>query len=84
MTVAETIDRYIELYCKVRNRNWKRKASSLKHINRFLGKLRLRDVEMRHVHEFLAKRLKEEVKTATVNRDVAVLKHMIQFAVDEG
>ena len=84
MTVAETIYRYIELYCKVRNRNWKRKASSLKHINRLLGKLRLRDVEMRHVHEFVAKRLKEEVKAATVNRDVAVLKHMIQFAVDEG
>jgi len=84
MTVAETIDRYIELYCKVRNRSWRRKVSSLNHVNRLLGKLRLRDVEMRHVHEFVAKRLKEEVKPATVNRDVAVLKHMIQFAVDEG
>ena len=84
MSVAEFADHYLEVYCKPRNRSWRRKHSSLKHINRLLGRHRLGAVEIRHVHVFVARRLKEEVKAATVNRDVAILKHMFEFAVDEG
>ena len=84
MSVAEFADHYLEAYCKPRNRSWRRKHSSLKHINRLLGRHRLGAVEIRHVHIFVARRLKEEVKAATVNRDVTILKHMFEFAVDEG
>ncbi|MCH8320488.1 MAG: site-specific integrase [Acidobacteria bacterium] len=83
-TVTEYADHYLEVYCKVHNKDWKRKQSSLKHVKRLFGEIRLRDIEMRHVHQFVAARLKEEVKAATVNRDVTVLRHMFEFAVDEG
>ncbi len=84
LSVSDYADRYLEVYCKVQNRDWKRKESSLKHIKRLLGKLLLPDVELKRVYEFVAARLREEVKHATVNRDVAILKHMFEFAVEEG
>jgi len=81
--VEEYANHYLEVYCKVHNRDWKRKQSSLKHVKKLFGEIRLRDIEMRHVHQFVATRLKEEVKAATVNRDVTILKHMFEFAVEE-
>ncbi len=83
-SVEQYAHHYLEIYCKVHNRDWKRKQSSLKHVKKLFGEIRLRDVEMRHIHQFVATRLKEEVKAATVNRDVTILKHMFEFAVDEG
>ena len=84
VSVEEYAHHYLEVYCKVHNRDWKRKQSSLKYVKKLFGEIRLRDFEMRHVHQFVAARLKEEVKAATVNRDVTVLRHMFEFAVDEG
>jgi len=91
-SVTEYADHYLEVYCKVHNKDWKRKRSSLKHVKRLLGKILLQEVEPRQVYEFVSKRLrefvpnrpKETVKPATVNRDVTILKHMFEFAVDEG
>jgi site-specific recombinase XerD len=76
---------YFEVYCGVRNRRSSclRKDASLNYIRKFLGKSRLRDVEMRNVHEFVAWRTRSGVKHATVNRDLAVLRHMFEFAVEE-
>ena len=42
------------------------------------------DVQMRDVHLFMAWRTRMDVKPATVNRDLGVLHHMFEFAVDEG
>ncbi len=84
MLVRDYADYYLEVYCKVHNRCWQRKESCLKHIKRLLGRRQLRQVQVRDVNQFVAKRLKEEVKAATVNRDVTVLKHMFEFAVTEG
>ncbi len=91
-SVTEYVDHYLEVYCKVHNKDWKRKRSSLKHVKRLLGKTLLQEVEPRQVYEFVSRRLrefvpnrpKEKVKPATVNRDVTILKHMFEFAVDEG
>jgi len=91
-SVTEYADHYLEVYCKVHNKDWKRKQSSLKHVKRLLGKILLQEVEPRQVYEFVSRRLrefvpnrpKEKVKPATVNRDVTILKHMFEFAVDEG
>ena len=91
-SVTEYADHYLEVYCKVHNKDWKRKQSSLKHVKRLLGKVLLQEVEPRQVHEFVSRRIrefvpnrpKETVKPATVNRDVTILKHMFEFAVDEG
>jgi len=82
--IREYADHYLEVYCKVRNRDWARKESSLKHVKRLLGNILLGDVGLPDVHKFVAKRMQEEVKAATVNRDVTTLKHMFEFAVEEG
>ena len=75
MAVRDYADHYLEVYCKVHNRSWKRKESSLKHIKRLLGRNNMRQVHVRDIHRFVAQRLREEVKAATVNRDLTVLKH---------
>ncbi len=86
LTIAQYMDRYIEVYCKVHNRSSsvKKKRSTFKQITKALGKIKLRDLTMRHMHEYQASRIKQERAAATVNRDVGVLKHMFEFAVDEG
>ena len=86
LRIEEYSEDYFEVYCKVRNQasTCQRKLSTLKHINRFLGKLKMSLLRLSEVHHFVAARLREEVKAATVNRDVSVLRHMFEFAVEEG
>jgi len=84
MSVKEYAEHYLEVYCKVQNVDWQRKASSLKHVGRLMGRKSLSDMSVSDIHLFVAKRLKESVKAATVNRDVMTLKHMMEFAVEEG
>ena len=83
--IREFGEYYFEVYCKVRNKetSWKRKRSSLRHINRHLGRIRLGELTLSHVHKFIAKRLQEGVTPTTVNRDLAVLRHLYEFALDE-
>jgi len=83
-TVVEFAEHYLEIYCKPRNKSWKRKAGSLKHIKRHLGRVKLRDLTRKDLNEFVAKRLQEGAKPATVNRDTTTLRHMLEFAAEEG
>jgi len=86
MSIAEYADRYLEVYCEVHNRpsSVTKKRSTFKQINKVLGKIKLRDLHMRQVHEYVASRIKQERTAATANRDISILKHMFEFAVDEG
>ncbi len=85
-TLAEFSEHYLEVYCQVHNRasSCARKRTSLKHILEFLGERTLGDIRMSDVHRFVAWRIKQNVKPATVNRDLTVLRHMYEFAVDDG
>ena len=82
--VSQFGEHYLEVYCKVHNKGWKRKRDSLKAIRRHLGRMRLRSVDRKHVHTFIAKRMNEGVKPATINRDLSTFRHMLEFAVEEG
>ena len=86
LSIGEYSEHYVEVYCRVHIQpsTCKRKLSSLKHINRLLGKFKMTLLQLADVHRFVAVRLQEEVKAATVNRDVSVLRHMFEFAVEEG
>jgi integrase len=86
MSVAEYADRYLEVYCEVHNRpsSVEKKRSTFKQINKVLGKIKLRELHLRQVHEYIASRLKQERTAATANRDISILKHMFEFALDEG
>ena len=86
LTITQYSDRYIEVYCKVHNRasSVAKKRSTFKQMKKALGHIKLRDLHMRDVHEYIASRIKQQRTAATANRDIAVLKHMFEFAVDEG
>ena len=84
LTVSQFAEHYLEVYCKVHNKGWKRKRDSLKAIKRHFGRLRLKSVDRKHVHTFIARRMNGGVKAATINRDLSTLRHMLEFAVEVG
>ena len=57
------------------------KRHALKPIVRFLGDVKLKALRRSHAHEFIALRSRE-VSPATVNRNLAVLKNMMTFALE--
>jgi integrase len=58
-------------------------AFIIRHWEKHLGPgCRLRDVNVRTIEAFRVKRLAEGVKTSTVNRNIAVLKRMLNVAID--
>ncbi|MEE8584763.1 MAG: site-specific integrase, partial [Acidobacteriota bacterium] len=82
-----TILEFSEFYlqdCRVNNRCPSFKQHNLSSIVRILGGVRLADLDRRAAGRFKSKRLKEGVKPATVNRGLAVLRHMLTVAVEEG
>jgi integrase len=59
------------------------KENSLKHLIRILGRVFLQDLTMEHAWQFVQIR-KGEVSSATVNRNLAVLKNLLTFAYQKG
>ncbi|MDA2924977.1 site-specific integrase [Acidobacteria bacterium AH-259-L09] len=82
-TVEEFAKIYLEDYCRHHNRRPDFKEQALVSINRILGNIKLRDFQRLHADQFVATRSKDVVP-ATVNRGLAVLKHMLNFAVKRG
>ncbi len=80
MTVAELVDPYLE-YCEARNRRPDFKKQAVKPIIRIVGNVPVREFRRAHANKFVECRRKE-VAPATVNRGLAVLKHMFTFAVE--
>ncbi len=82
----EFADTYIEQYAKVRNkkRAWQRKLVSLKPLKRFMGKMELQSITAAHLHNYISLRNKTGVSDATINRDLAIIKHMLNYAVECG
>jgi integrase len=73
ITLAEFSTRYIE-YAKAHKRSWKRDVQMLGHLQAFFAAAKLRDITPSRVEEYQQARLKD-VAPATVNRELAVLKH---------
>ncbi|HEY3129933.1 MAG TPA: site-specific integrase [Acidobacteriota bacterium] len=79
-TVAEFAQIYRDEYCKARNRDWKRKWSSLKIISAALGKVPVAQFRPVHLHRFVRQRKTAGIDNGTINRDLTTLKHMIKYA----
>ncbi len=73
---------YIE-YAKINKKSWKRDVTSLRSLLLFFGNKRLKDISPFLVEKYKQKR-KEEVKPATVNRELACMKHMFSLAIKWG
>lgn len=75
--------RYYLLYCKQENSpGWyQRKLAIYRHLARFFGGKKLKEITTEAVERFKQERLSEGATPAEVNREVAVLKHMLNYAV---
>jgi integrase len=84
MTLQEFSNYYLENYCKVRNRSWKCKRSSLRALNMKLGDVALSDLSPSHLDSYFRSRKEEGASAATMNRDLAYLKHLMRCAEERG
>jgi len=67
-------------YAKTDKRSWERDEISLKSLLPFFGSRLLSDITPFLIESYKKKRL-EEVKPATVNREIGLLKHMFNMAI---
>lgn len=79
---AEFASEYIESYSRVNKRSWKRDEVSLVSLNPFFGDKLLSEIHPFLIEHYKRKRI-QEVKPATVNRELALLKHMFSKAVED-
>jgi len=70
---------YLE-YSKANKRSWKRDRTSLRALYRHFENLRLNDITPWHIEKYKLKR-KKEVSEASVNRELACLKHLFSMAI---
>jgi integrase len=83
-TIAGLSEVYLE-HCELRNRRPDFKEQALSVISRIVGDVKLSDFSVVHADRFVEVRSRlDEVKPATTNRGLAVLKHMLNFARKRG
>lgn len=78
-TIADVAEKYMA-FCESRNRRPDFKRQALTTIVRHFGEVKIEDFNKVHAIEFIERRRKH-VAPATVNRGLAVLKHMLNFCV---
>jgi len=67
-------------HAKANKRSWLRDEQILKHLNPAMGKTQLDDIGALQVERYKPDGLKQSASPATVNREVALLKHMFNKA----
>jgi integrase/recombinase XerD len=82
VTLREFSEVYLEDYCKIRNRSWKRKRDSFRALNKKLGDTELESLRPADLDSYFRERKAARISNATLNRDLAHLKHMLRFALE--
>jgi len=82
VTFSQFTNQYLDDYCKVHNRSWKRKRTSLDFLKKKLGNLPLEEIRSKHVLVFIRWRKESGISNATINRDLTSLKHLMTYASD--
>ena len=83
LTLGEFSEIYFDRYCCHYNRRPDFKEQALSTIVKIVGQVPLKQFSVFHADVFVSKRSKT-VAPATINRGLAVLKHMLNFAVKRG
>lgn len=83
ITLFEFLDKYLD-YTKANKAQstYKRELQILKHIREYFGNVFLRKITNHMVEGYKAERLKDDVTNSGVNRELAVVSHMLRKAVD--
>ncbi len=84
ITFSQFTGQYLNDYCKIHNRSWKRKRTSLDFLKRHFGSIPLADIRPQHVLSFIQRRKEAGICNATINRDLTNLKHLMVYAVEVG
>jgi len=80
---ADFSSEYISIYSKQNKKSWKADITRLTSLVPFFAGKCLHEITPRLVEEYKAKRSKE-VKTSTINRELACLKHIFTVAIEWG
>jgi site-specific recombinase XerD len=84
VTLAEFSERYIEDYCRLKNRAWVRKRDSMRALCPLFGEKPLEDIRPSDLDQYFKLRKKAGISDTTLNRDLAHLKHLMNFAIKRG
>jgi len=78
-------DIYLEKYAILRKQSWKTDEKFLNaQLIPFFGEMTLNDITPEHVSDFVLKRKKDGVKNSTINKQLQVLRKMMNLADDYG
>jgi integrase len=79
ITLAQFGEQYLE-YARANKRSWLRDEQILTHLKKAMGTTQLSDIGALQIERYKLDRLKQSASPATVNREVASLKHMFNLA----
>jgi integrase len=74
---------YLESYSKPNKRSWDRDELSIKHLSAFFGGKHLHEITALDIENYKVER-RQKVSPATVNRELACLKHIFNKAIEWG
>jgi integrase len=77
---GELAKEYIK-YARENKKSWKRDVTSLKNLLSIFENRRLSDITPRMIEKYKSERRKEGASPATVNRELACMKHMYNLAI---
>src|SRR5262249_12629713 len=72
---------YVEDYCKLKNRAWRRKRDILRALCAVVGDKELEEITASDLDRYFKARKTSGISNATLNRDLAHLKHLMNFFV---
>ena len=86
VTLKQFSSDYMDGYVITRNKRktWLRKQTSLKSLNRFMGRTNLEAITPAQLHSYVRNRKKRGLANGTINRDIATIKHLFSYAEECG
>lgn len=81
---SETVKEYLERYSRTNKKSWEKDESILRRFLPVFGDKYLYEITPLMIEDFKAKRLAEGRKPATVNRQLACLKHLFTKMIEWG
>ena len=85
-TLQEFSETYMQEYSKSRNKvsSQVRKRVAFKFLNQSLGRMNLEAITPAHLHKYVGNRKSKGLSDATVNREITILKHLLNYAAECG
>lgn len=83
-TFADLAEQYFKQYCTIHNRDLRNKRSRLNVLKEFYKSQPLENIGPQSVARFMAHKRAGKAKNATINRYLALLRHMMTWALEQG